>query len=273
MSQISRRTRVRQLAESVWRGRKVDGYANLIATRLRKLAEERSTGTLPVSGRGDGAIYFRGGQVVYAVSSRTSPALPATGLAALGLAHGEAGSPNGDAPGGAVPVAGSVSGLAGLLEETEQVIDALTELLSSDSRYAKFRHDAGYPAVRLRPVSVETLLAEVQRRHEVLRQLAPVVTPDTVIVCEPSLKPPSVQVYPAQWALLMRADGAATPRGLAIRQGRSVFGTTIEVHRLVELGLLTVPGRPLALTGGPAAARPAPVLSFIRAVSDGAGAR
>jgi RNA polymerase sigma-70 factor (ECF subfamily) len=40
MSQISRRTRVRQLAESVWPGRTVNGYANLIAARLRKLADE-----------------------------------------------------------------------------------------------------------------------------------------------------------------------------------------------------------------------------------------
>ena len=71
MSQISRRARVRQLADSVWPGRTVNGYANLIAARLRKLADEGSTGMLPVSGRGDGAIFFRGGQVVYAESSRT----------------------------------------------------------------------------------------------------------------------------------------------------------------------------------------------------------
>ena len=86
MSQNSRRTRVRQLAESVWPGRTVNGYANLIAARLRKLADEGSTGMLPVSGRGDGAVFFRGGQVVYAESSRTSlPSLRTSGLAALGL--------------------------------------------------------------------------------------------------------------------------------------------------------------------------------------------
>ena len=47
------------------------GYANLIEARLRKLAATGSTGMLPMSGRGDGAIFFRGGQVVYAESSRT----------------------------------------------------------------------------------------------------------------------------------------------------------------------------------------------------------
>ncbi len=268
MSEVSRRTRVRQLAESVWRGRKVNGYANLIATRLRKLAEEHGTGALPVSGRGDGAIFFHGGQVVYATSSRTSPPVPRTpDLAAVGLAQrGAAGPGGGDSPdrAGPPPAVRSASGLSGLLELTGQVIDAITELLSNESRYAKFQYDVGSPAGRMRPMPVETLLAEVQRRHEVLRQLAPVVTPDTVVTCDPALEPPSVQVSPSQWSLLMRADGAATPRGLALRLGRSVFGTTIEVHRLVELRLLVVPGRPPV----PAGRRPAATLSFIRAVCD-----
>ena len=273
MNQLSRRTRVLQLAESVWRGRNVNGYANLIATRLRKLAEERSTGVLPVSGRGDGAIFFRGGQVVYAVSSRTSPAPRTTESAAFGLAAREAGSPGGTAAGDAGPTVRSVSGLLGLLEVTEQVVDAVTELLSSESRYAKFRTDARSPVDRMHPMPVETLLTEVQRRHEVLRQLAPVVTPDTVIAAAQSLEPPSAQVSPTQWALLIRADEATTARELAVHLGRSVFGTTIEVHRLVELGLLVVAGPPPLPADGPAGERPAASLSFIRAVSDGAAAR
>jgi hypothetical protein len=225
MSQSSRRARVRQLADSVWPGRTVNGYANLIAARLRKLADEGSTGMLPVSGPGDGAIFFRGGQVVYAESSRTPlPATRATDLAAL------------------------------------------TELLSSESRFAKFRQAEAFPVGQGRPLAVETLLAEVQRRHEILRQLGPVVTPDTTVTCElwPGLT--SAQVLPAQWALLVRAGEPATPRGLALQLGRSVFGTTIEVYRLLELGLLVVPGRPPAPAGGQAAA-----MSFIRAVSGGKG--
>src|ERR1700722_19036709 len=100
MSQNSRRTRVRQRAESVWPGRTVNGYANLIGARLRKLADEGSTGMLPVSGPGDGAVFFRGGLVVYAESSRTPPPAPgAVGLAALGLLPTEpAGYPDGPPP-------------------------------------------------------------------------------------------------------------------------------------------------------------------------------
>jgi len=252
----------------------VNGYANLIAARLRKLADEGSTGILPVSGRGDGAIFFRGGQVVYAESSRTPlPAPHATGLAALGLTPGEApDSAGGDYPGkaGLVP-ARPANWLAGMLELTELIIDALTELLSSESRYAKFRQAEVLPVGQGRPISVEALLAEIQRRHEVLRQLAAVVTPDTAVACETSLDLPPAQVSPAQWALLARVGDGTTPRGLAMRLGRSVFGTTIEVYRLVELGLLAVPGRPTAAAVGEAAGRPAATMSFIRAVSGGKG--
>ena len=248
----------------------MNGYANLIAARLRKLADEGSTGMLPVSGHGDGAIFFRDGQVVYAESSRTPPpASGKAGLAALALAPGKApASPDGGHGGGADLVAvRSVSWLAGILELTELIIDAITELLSSESRYAKFRHAEDLPVGQGRPISVEALLEEVQRRHDVLRQLAGVITPDTAIACEPSIDPPSAQVSPTQWALLTRAGDETTPRRLAMQLGRSVFGTTIEVYRLAELGLLVVPGSPPPPPNGQAVQRPTTAMSFIRAVS------
>ncbi len=299
MSQVPRRTRVRQLAESVWPGRTVNGYANLIAARLRKLGDEGGTGMLPVTGHGDGAIYFRGGQVVYAESGRTPLPVPsATGLAALGLAEvpgfpagqqpagtgGGPGQPAGqDRPGhGELVAARSVARLAGTLAVTEAVIDAVTELLANDSRYAKFRPADDRPPVPVRPIPVETLLAEVQRRHEVLRQLAPVITPDSAIARQPSLDSPALQVTQAQWALLVRAGQGSTPRGLAMHLGRSVFGTTIEVYRLVELGLLTARGEPRGPGEAPGPAEhpgagqpeqpgqrqgPGLAMSFIRAIS------
>jgi len=271
MNQVPRRTRVRQLAESVWLGRTVNGYANLIAARLRKLADEKSTGVLPVSGHGDGAIFFHGGQVIYAESSRTPLAAHRTiGLAALGLADTADDPGPGDTGETGVVPARSVGRVTSALALTEAVVDAVTELLSNESRYAKFRHSDEAPASQVHAIGVEELLGEVQRRHEVLRQLAAVLTPDTEVARQPSLHSPSAQVNPAQWALLVRAGDGTTPRGLALHQGRSVFGTTIEVHRLVELGLLTVPGRQLVTvggSGGPPAIRTGPAISFIRAVS------
>ena len=272
MNQVPRRTLVRQLAESVWPGRTVNGYANLIAARLRKLADEKGTGVLPVSGHGDGAIFFADGRVVYAESSRTPVAAHlSTGLAALGLADvSDAGAASGGGPGGLVP-ARSVSNLTGALAPTEAVIDAVTELLMKDSRYAKFRHTEDPPPGQVHPLPVESLLAEVQRRHAVLRQLAPALTPDTAVTRKPTLDSPAAQVSSAQWGLLVRVGDGATPRGLALHLGRSVFGTTIEAYRLVDLGLLAVSGTaalpPAGGAGANGAGHAGPAVSFLRAVA------
>jgi hypothetical protein len=272
MRQAPRRTLVRQLAESVWPGRTVDGYANLIAARLRKLAGEASTGMLPMSGHGDGAIFFRGGHVVYARSSRT----PLSSLLASGLlASGEAAPASAPTPpearkehastGELVP-ARSVSRLAGMLALTEPTIDAVTELLSSESRYAKFRVGDDPPVAHVRAIPVDTLLTEVQRRREVLRQLTAVITPDTRIVLEPSLGSPAAQVSAAQWALLVHVGDGTTARNLAMAAGSSVFSTTVEVYRLLALGLLTVPGRPPEPGDETGTGWPSTVMSFMSAV-------
>jgi hypothetical protein len=251
----------------------VNGYANLIAARVRKLANEQSTGILPMYGRGDGAIFFRDGQVIYAKSSRTPlPGPRATGPGVLGSLPAQAPPSRGEGPASAAGTraARPTSRLSELLKLTDLIVDALTDLLSSESRYAKFRRADVLPVGQGRPMAVETLLAEVRRRHEVLRQLAPVITPDTTIGCESSISLPSAQVTPAQWALLGRAAEVTTPRLVAMQLGRSVFGTTIEAYRLAELGLLAVPGRPPAPADGQAAGQPG-AMSFMRAVTGGKG--
>jgi hypothetical protein len=251
----------------------VDGYANLIAARLRKLAVAGSTGMLPVSGRGDGAIFFRTGQVVYAESSRTpTPVAPVVGLAALGLVPADAlGTPPGASAAGTMLVAApSLARLADMLALTEPTIDAITDLLSSESRYAKFRPDV-FPVTQMGPVPVGNVLTEVERRHHVLRQLAPAVTADTPIVRNALLDSPCFQVSAPQWTLLRRVGDGTTPRSLALALDHSVFGTTIEVYRLLTLGLLAVPGRPPAPAGEQVAGPPGQVMSFMRAVSDAGG--
>ena len=95
----------------------------------------------------------------------------------------------------------------------------------------------------------------------------PVITPDTPVARQPSLDAPSAQVSPLQWALLVRAGEATTARGLAMQLGQSVFGTTIEVYRLVQLGLLSVPGQAAWPGSDPGPPRPAQFISFIRAAS------
>jgi hypothetical protein len=114
---------------------------------------------------------------------------------------------------------------------------------------------------------VGAVLAEVERRRQILRQLGPVITADTPVVRDAARDSPSFQVSAPQWALLVRVGEGATPRTLAMTLDRSVFGTTIEAYRLLTLGLLAVPGRP-PVTGGPAAWPAGDVMSFLRAVSD-----
>jgi hypothetical protein len=262
MSLIPRRPRA--LAGSLWPGREVDGYANLIAARLRKLAAAGSTGMLPVSGHAEGAIILRGGHVVHAECSRTSPRRTVD-LAALGLAPDEAGpSPASEAaPPAAAPPIGMV---AGLLAITEPTIDAATELMSSKSRYAKFRRSDDPGAVQPHPIAVAALLAEVERRHRVLSQLAAVVTADTPISRNAALRGPRLQVSAPQWALVVGMSDGMTPRAVALNLGRSVFATTIEVYRLIELGLLAVPGHAPPPADGRGTA-----LAFMRAVTNERG--
>jgi hypothetical protein len=247
----------------------VDGYANLIAVRLRKLAGEASTGMLPMSGHGDGAIFFRGGHVVYAESSRTpASSLRATGLGALALTPEAPRVPRAEHASTGEQVPGrSVSRLAGMLALTEPTIDAVTELLSSESRYAKFRLGDDPPVSQVRAIPVDTLLTEVQRRREVLRQLTARITPDTRIALEPSLGSPAAQVSAAQWSLLVHVGDGTTPRGLAIAAGHSVFGTTVEVYRLLALGLLSVPGRRPVPGDEAGTGWPSTGMSFMSAVS------
>ena len=250
----------------------MNGYANLIAARLRKLAATGGTGMLPVSGSGDGAFFLRGGQVVHAESSRTS-SRRTVGLAALGLGAAPAmTAPASTAPASTVPSGAelvavpSIGRVTGLLAVAELTIDAATELLSSESRYAKFRQSDVPFQPEARPIPVTALLTEVERRHLVLRQLAGAVTADTRVVRNGAPDWPLRQVSRPQWALVMGIADGRTPRSLAMELGRSVFATTVEIYRLTMLGLLAVPGNPPAGAAGPGEMMP-----FTRAMDNGRG--
>lgn len=247
MSQAQRLTRARQLTASVWPGK--DGSASPGAARLRKLAAAGSTGVLPFTGPGDGAIYVRGGRVVHAESARTPGPVIAPELAT------------------------PADRLTAALALAEPAVDAVADLLSGDSRPTRFRSATVPPIGLAAGIGVDALLAEVARRQRVTRQLAAIVTADTTVVRNPHLGAQNVRVSALQWALLIRVRRGATPRDLARALSRSVFCTTIEVYRLLALRLLTVP-RPAAPAGSPPRVMPGPgpvPLSFIRAAADKKG--
>jgi hypothetical protein len=257
MSQLPRFSRARQLTASVWSGKAADDFGSLVAARLRKLAAAGSTGTLPFSGAGDGAIYFRDGAVVLAKSTRT----PSPSASAGGGEGAAAGQP------AAADAAGTpFTRLITALAVAEPTVDATVELVSSESRFTKFR-SAKAPVSAAGPgIDVEDLLAEVARRQHILRQLAPVVTADTVVARNPYLSAPDISVLAPQWALLIRVREGSTPRALAWELGRSVFGTTLEVYRLLALRLLSSAAHRTHHNGQEPRYGPA-TMSFVRAVS------
>ncbi len=117
-------------------------------------------------------------------------------------------------------------------------------------------------------MTVTLLVTEASRRHNVLRQLSAVLTPDTAVARNPRLRSQAIRVSDIQWAIAMRLNNPATPRSLALEMGQSVFGTTITVFRMVTMGLLSAVGAP----GGSADAgiesdRSRHAISFLQALA------
>ena len=236
-------------------------YSKSIADRLTKLAAAESSGMVPITGTPAGAIHLRNGAVVYAESSRTP---------------GPAGVPPqaGAPPQAGVPPQAELDSALGIGEST---IDAALDLLSSRSACSRFRAltmTSAEPAAL--SISVAELLAEVNRRRRLLTQLAGIM-PDSALTRTPVLEAHRVQVSALDWALLIRIRTGSTPRDLAWELGRSVFRTTVDAHRLVNLGLLTAAPpsgtRTPALTGSSGRATPGDdgAVSFLKALPDEKG--
>jgi hypothetical protein len=221
-------------------------YVDSLAVRLRRLAAGRSTGILPLSGLSDGAIYLHAGLVVGAESSRTPPD-------------------------------GQDRGLLTPLLRVEPAIDAVLDLVLSQSAIGRFRAGKGRGGPDDISVPAESLVGEIARRLHLVRQMAAVVSADTPVYRSPKLHSARVQVSALQWALLIRSGTATTPRALAWALGRSVFGTTTDVYRLMAQHLLLAAdqsGRAPDPTQRDPLSPPETcpgTISFLRAVSDEKG--
>lgn len=201
-------------------------YNQQIATRLARLAATGCTGALPISGYSSGAIYLLDGCVVGAESSRTP--------AAAG-------------PGGAH--------LSQAVTIAEAAVDAALDLLSSRSTCSRFRPAKVPPDPETVNISVTDLLAEVTRRRRLLQQMAG-ISADLALLKSKEIPGGRIQLTAAEWALLIRVRPRSTPRELAWALRRSVFGTTVDVYRLVLLGLLRAADRQPQPPGRDASAKP-----------------
>lgn len=219
----------------IWLGKKMSGYEDLVAARLRKLGAAQASGMLPFSGPSSGAMFFHDGQVVWVVSRRTP-----------GLV--------GECQPDTLSEGSPLSQLAALTGCMEPALDAALELLSGEARLGKFQPGKKPPVELPCSLAVEDLLAEIFRRRRLLDRLSGTLTADTPVRRNPELAMAAVRVSAIQWALLIRVRGEATPRGLAWELGRSVLSTTVEVYRLLQLCLLSAPtgpgdGRDLSFIG------------------------
>ncbi len=201
---------------------------NPVAVRLGKLADAGRTGTLYLSGESGGVIHLKGGEVIRA-DSRVTPSLRARIERAAELTGNK-----------------RVSSFDRDWMAREATMDAGTELLSAKPRYVRFREPENGPA-DAGPgggIPVDELVTEVVRRHNLLSQLSAVLAPDTPVVRNPRLKSRAIHVSDIQWAILMRLNGPASARACAQELGQSVFSSTVEVFRMVVMGLASVVGAP-----------------------------
>jgi hypothetical protein len=217
-----------------------------VAIRLGKLAEAGRTGSLHLSGDSGGVIYVSEGDIVAADSRRTPSLADRIGTEKAGsLARGW---------------------LA-----TEATIDAAMELMSARPRHVRFTEpgeepEPDVPGIPGMPLTA--LMAEVTRRHNLLEQIAAVLTPDTAVARNLRLRSRAVHVSDGQWAILLQLGQPVTPRALALGLGQSVFGMTIEVYRMVIMDLVSVVDasvRPADPAGEASHGRS--TLSFIRALA------
>jgi hypothetical protein len=222
---------------------------NPAAIELGRLADSGRTGRLHLSGESGGVIHLSEGDVVYADSRRTPDLATRLAQATVGR--------------------DLISPLERNWLLREAIVDAALELLSARARHLKFRPSGDEPAVSdMGGMPVAALINEVSRRREVMQQLSVLLIPDTAVARDPGPRSRAIHVSDIQWAILIRAGNPVTPRGLAMQLGQSVFGTTIEVFRMVTLDLLKVvdaPARPADQEGQ--FNRNRPVISFIQALA------
>jgi len=158
--------------------------------------------------------------------------------------------------------------IAAIRAVTEATVDAVLDLLSSESRLSRFRPAKEPPAAAVLSIPLEALLTEVARRQRLLGQMSALLTADTAVMRNPNIPQDAIGVSALQWALLIRMGAVSTPRDLAWALGRSVFSTTAELYRLLTLRLISVDRQPRTRAWPGETGRRGPAaLSFVRAVS------
>jgi hypothetical protein len=221
--------------------------------RLLELAAEQATGALYLNGRWGGTIFLDRGRIGY-VESVLTPGIEALLLRrayndehswaelVAGLRRGETAA--------AITAAGQL-----LRSSSASAVD--TEILRrsalADAALAVLGTAVPEPArsrMRFRPgekhwcetmttFAVPDVLAEVNRRKAILGRMTLGVQPRRVVRRVPKLPIERIRLTATQWNIAQSADGSTTPLDLAWLLGHGAFATTVAVHQLARLGVVT----------------------------------
>lgn len=229
-----------------------------VSPMLGHLAAERATGALL---RGNGTLYLRDGEVVYA-ESPVSPGLDV--LLTLGGRLPAEGWREAVDRAGARRQVGRFLVDNGRLSRGELEVyhlgalyDAAFFALAPGSGPARFRSGVSHWLGPVRPVRAEDLQREVLRRRRLLEDLWPHPEVDTAPVLrrrDTGLPAPTRR----QRAVLELADGVRTPARIALRLGRPAFHVLIDVRRLAAAGHIETPAPPPPSPPPPSPAPPSP---------------
>jgi hypothetical protein len=245
--------------------------------RLLELAQERVTGALYLNGRWGGTVFLVEGRIGY-VESVLTPGLEAL---LLRPTYGDERSwarlvpslRRGDRV-AAVSAArqvlktGSVSAVDVEILRRTALADAAFAALGlavpeTARTRSRFRPGETHWCAPGRPLAVPEVLGEVDRRKSVLSRVTLGVRMDRPVQRVPQLSFERIRLSATQWNIARLADGASSPLDIAWMLGHGVFATTMAVHQLARLGVVTTDPEQESLYPGPLPARH--VLSFTRA--------
>jgi hypothetical protein len=254
--------------------------------RLRDLAAEGATGALHLNGRWGGTVYLLRGEIGH-VESALTPGMEALLMRPFVTQERQwteivSTMRQGDLT--AVRAAAQSQVRSGRVPDVH--VELLRRSAMADAALAVLG-TAGPEAARARsrfrpgerhwcvPGGTSTLadtLAEVARRRTVLARLTLGVRVYWPVARVPQLRSDRIRLTGAQWDVVRLADGVRSPLDIAWLQGHGVFATTVAVHQLARLGVVTVEAGDGA---GAGQARPAPAglpaaaprhrISFLRA--------
>ncbi len=206
---------------------------------LGRLASDRATGHLEITGSSGGTVEFCDGRISFA----SSPASLDRRCIAESIADIDdetwANAESTDDPLGALISQADLDAvMVGLVVE-EVLLDALLDLELAGSTHFEFTSAVVTPATI--SFDASPLIEQLDERAEIWREAVATLgsTSDVVrIAPNACLDRPQVVIDAVDWALLSAIDGPTTLASVISRSGQSTYRSVLGLHRLLSMGAL-----------------------------------